>query len=86
MIGTVDVFRISRHTSTPEIPGSMTSSNTKSGSFLAIAESADTPSSAVSTSKPSRFKLSERASVKDGSSSITSTLVGIILRDPPVTE
>ena len=54
MIGTCDFARIWRHTSTPEIRGSMTSSSTSPGRTASNRSSASGPSTATSTRKPSR--------------------------------
>ena len=71
MIGTRDRERISRHTSMPEILGSITSSSTSAGCVASNRSSASAPSAAVSTRKPSRCSATASASRYDCSSSTT---------------
>ena len=54
MIGTDDRLRISRHTSTPDTPGSITSRRMRSGSTSSNRLRASGPVRATSTVKPSR--------------------------------
>src|SRR3954469_15537275 len=78
MIGTVDVLRISRHTSMPDTRGSIRSSRMTSGWISAKRWSAEAPSIATSTRKPSRFKPTVSASMKLSSSSTINT-VGVLM-------
>ncbi len=54
MIGIDDERRISRHTSMPDIPGSIRSSSTRSGFEAWKRRRASGPSAATSTPNPSR--------------------------------
>src|SRR5690606_24917411 len=74
MIGTWDRLRSSRHTSTPEMCGSITSSSTRSGCTASNTSSASAPSRATLTRNPSRLSPMVRASTKESSSSTTSTV------------
>ena len=60
MIGTRDRARSSRHTSTPEIFGSITSSSTSAGRVASKRAIASGPSAAVSTRKPSRCSATDK--------------------------
>ena len=71
MIGTCERVRSSRHTSTPEIRGSITSSSTSAGRTASKRAIASAPSAATSTRKPSRSSATRRASRYDCSSSTT---------------
>ena len=56
MIGTVERRRSSRHTSTPDTLGSITSSSTRSGWTASNTSRASAPSRAICTRNPSRFR------------------------------
>src|SRR5215212_9696216 len=75
MMGTDDLARSCRHTSTPETRGSMRSSSTRSGSTRSKSSRASAPSRATWTRKPSRCSPTVSASTNESSSSTTSTVV-----------
>src|SRR5438270_1846715 len=65
--------RICRHTSMPSVPGSIRSSNTRSGLVARNADSARSPSATNDGSKPSVRRTMPSISASAGSSSTTST-------------
>ncbi len=71
MIGTCERVRSSRHTSTPEMRGSITSSSTSAGRTASKRAIASAPSAATSTRNPSRSSAMRSASRYDCSSSTT---------------
>src|SRR5215472_8960037 len=73
MIGTRVRVRSSRQTSIPDLWGSQMSSRTTSGRTRSNMASPSIPSRATVTRKPSRFNPTTSASMKDSSSSMTST-------------
>ena len=77
---------MSRHTSTPEIFGSITSSSTSAGRVASKRAIASGPSAAVSTRKPSRWSATDSASRYDCSSSTTRISGGSAITTPPGTE
>ena len=83
MIGTCERVRISRHTSTPEIRGNITSSSTSCGLLASNISIASAPSAAVSTRNPSRSSATRSASRYDCSSSTTRISGASAIRRPP---
>src|SRR5699024_781235 len=69
MTGTLEVRRISRHTSVPLIPGSIRSSSTRSAPWAEKIRSPSMPLSATATSYPSFRSEYDSGSEKDSSSS-----------------
>ncbi len=73
MIGTAERERSCRHTSVPDISGSIRSSSTMSAPVRSNSVSACGPVAATDTSKPSLRSMYDKASENDSSSSTTST-------------
>src|SRR5215471_12427190 len=84
MIGTRERARSSRHTSIPEIFGSITSRSTSAGRAASKRSIASGPSAAVSTRKPSRCSATASASRYDCSSSTTRIRGGSAIIPPSV--
>ena len=76
MMGTLERVRMVRHTSMPDILGSIRSSRRMSGAVSSKSCSASLPSRATVTRNPSLVRPMTSASMKDSSSSASRTLTG----------